>query len=235
MNGNKKYKLKYVIIIAAALLICNWGIEYVIERSVRKQFHVMSKTLGCEVYAERVKYKLIKTNLQINNFYIKNPAGYSTEHPMLHVKSIEVQVRPLAMLNQLIHIEKLYVFGATLNVEAKKSPDSIIELVRFGLKPELNFLAIKPINEPDNKHPKATDSWFIRIDDLNVSEVSVLSLNTTGYFAKINFSLPSYTEQNLGQSGNKTPAQVAVEAIKRRADEIKAYIRKRLKSVLHRD
>lgn len=241
---NKWLSVTVTVLVLLCILIV--GTKIAVEQSVKNQLVLVGEQLtGRKFQTDSVTYHPLFFDLVITGLKMKNPPGYSGKNPAAEIDSIHITIAPWAILHRRVHMRKIRIDGVRFYPELKKIPLSISDSINMIMNPEINLVDIEKLScsSSDRKESGNSALWFLKIDDLRITDVEVhlinfrnfkkmwLPVRLQDYLPHI-LHLKSYRQSNLGADGKHTGPMIAGEILDRHIEEMKQWYETKKEAIM---
>ncbi len=201
----KGKKIAWILgIVVAVLVLLIAGVLFFLDKLVKTGVETIGpKLAGVSMTVGTLDISLLSGKVDLENFVIGNPEGYTTPHA-IKVGKVVVQIEPLSVLGDKIVIRELTVDGVDVNFEtsivASNLNDILNNLNRFSSDKKNTEDAGE---SADDDEAAEASKKKLQIDKiaLNNNMVSIV-IKGTGAGAPI--PLPPINLENLGQEPEGT-------------------------------
>lgn len=113
LKGYQKLLLILLLIVVVAAVSVNSVLSAVIAKSIRT---IGPLATGTKVEIESVSVRLFRGRIELNNFIVGNPEGFS-DKDALALKKLVFEVKPASLLSDKIRVEELRIDGVAVSYE----------------------------------------------------------------------------------------------------------------------
>lgn len=193
LKGYQKVLLILLLIVVVAAVSVNSVLSAVIAKSIRT---IGPLATGTKVEIESVSVRLFRGRIELNNFIVGNPEGFS-DKDALALKKLVFEVKPTSLLSDKIRVEELRIDGVAVSYEPSlqfKSNLGVIETNVNKFVARLTGGAKKDDSAATTTEPapeKQKKQILVKILSVRNVEVSVATLPAV--------PLPDIQIENLGE------------------------------------
>jgi len=130
----QKVLLILLVIVVVAAVTLNSILSAVIAKSIRT---VGPLATGTKVEIESVSVRLFRGRIELNNFIVGNPEGFSSKDA-LALKKLVFEVKPSSLLSDKIRVEELRIDGVAVSYEPSLQFKSNLGVIETNVN---NFVA----------------------------------------------------------------------------------------------
>lgn len=212
-----------VILAVVAIVVMALNLNTLVKNGVET---VGPMVLGVDVELQESDLSLFSGGGSLKGLKVHNPEGYKTEH-LFNMKEVTLQVNPLSVTGDTIHIKKIIV----------DSPHVIYEggLLNSNLKTLLDRLKGKEessptqpgTDEPKEETESPSKEKKLIIDHLLIKGVKMGVSSKLLQGKALTLPLPPIELKDIGKDkGGATPAEVVTQVVKKLYTAVEPAIKK---------
>lgn len=186
----KKF-LAVFIVILALLLVSGRVFLVPFERDIEAGFiELAEEYIGADVKIKDFKLSIIKGELTLYDFVVKNPEGFESDY-LLKINKIFLKVKPMSLMSEKIQVDEALFNDA--NVVYEEGVDgSNLDIIRE------NFMYVINKNQTDADDSEKKKKFVITNFEINNSKINIAK-SLIPFGGKHEIEVPSIRLTNIGE------------------------------------
>lgn len=217
--------LVLILGVAGLVIYAVSNLDSLVQTAVEKYGSDVTQT---EVTLQNVETDLQAGRVQLSNFAVANPAGYSSDNAFA-LDDIIVQIAPGSVRDDVVVIEEISVAGASIIAELKGLRNSNLQELAANVRESLPDRAEPPEAEP----PAEYTGPNFRVERFTFSDANISLLSEQ--FRDRTIDMPTVTAQDLGGEAGLPPKELAAALMNQVLAQAIAAVRSEVEDAAKRE